>query len=219
MRASATALCLAFGILAFFGGSASARQFSADLVATNARGLPTGAGKIYVGDGVVRIEAPDVQNGRFVINVVADTAFFVMPAQRLFMDAKQSSRLSQVLVPVDPNDPCRAWQRMAQIAGAADHGGRWSCERLHPDVLGGRTVLEYGATSPRGEADYAWIDQELEFPVSFQFADGMGIKLGNIREGSQPAALFAIPADYRKFDPRQLIERIKHSDVWVDPPK
>jgi hypothetical protein len=29
--------------------------------------------------------------------------------------------------------------------------------------------------------------------------------------------LFNLPSGFRKLDPRALIERIKHSDAWVDP--
>jgi phospholipase C len=62
MRASAEALFLALsltGCLALLGASASAQQFSADLVTTTSRDRPQGAaGKLYVGDGVVRIETP-----------------------------------------------------------------------------------------------------------------------------------------------------------------
>jgi hypothetical protein len=34
---------------------------------------------------------------------------------------------------------------------------------------------------------------------------------------AQPANRFAIPPGFRSFDPRALIERVKHSDAWVDP--
>jgi hypothetical protein len=223
MRASATALSLALsllGLLALFGGSASAQQFSADLVSTNKQGQPArAAGKLYVGNSVVRIEPPDIRNGRFLVNAGAAIAIFVMPARRIFMDAKQSSRLTQILVPVDPNDPCRAWQAMARVAGTAAHAGAWRCDRLGGEAVGGRAAIKYRATSSLGQKDYGWVDTELKFPVKFQFADGAGFALDNIREGAQPAALFTIPADYHKFDPQQLIERIKQSDVWVDPPK
>jgi hypothetical protein len=29
--------------------------------------------------------------------------------------------------------------------------------------------------------------------------------------------LFTLPGDYGLFDPRAVVERIKHSDVWVEP--
>ena len=108
---------------------------------------------------------------------------------------------------------------MAQIAGVADQGGQWRCERLGTEAAGGAPTIRYLATSPGGEKDSAWIDGGLRFPVKFKFADGSGIALSDIRRGPQPTALFAVPDGYRKFDPQRLIERIKQSDVWVDPPK
>lgn len=222
LRVSAKALFLALLLCALvsLGASASAQQFSARLVTINAQGRPDAAdGQIYVGGGFVRIEIPDFRNGRFLIDVNARTAIYLVPAQRIFMDAKQSSRLTQILVPVDPNDPCRGWQAMARIAGSADRGEQWRCRRLGSDTVGDLVAIKYQAISPQGRALYAWIDPERKFPVKLRYADGSGVALGDIREGPQPAELFAIPADYRKFDPQQLIEHIKQSDVWVDPPK
>ena len=223
MSARVKALSLALGLLGFaaaLGGSAWAQQFSADLVTTNAQGQSTGeAGSLYVGDGVVRIDSPDFRRGRFLVNVNAGSALFVIPAQRVFMDAKQSSRLIEILVPVDPDDPCRIWEKMAQIAGVADQGGQWRCERLGTEATSGGPTIRYLATSPSGGRDSVWIDRDLKFPVKFRFADGSGVALGDIRRGPQSAALFTVPAGYRKFDPQRLIERIKKSDVWVDPPK
>jgi hypothetical protein len=38
-------------------------------------------------------------------------------------------------------------------------------------------------------------------------------------DAPQPSNLFELPQDYHKFDPMQLIEQIKKSDVWVEPPR
>jgi hypothetical protein len=48
------------------------------------------------------------------------TAYFVRPAQKIFMDARQSSQLIQMFVFVDPYDPCTRWRAMAVIAGATN---------------------------------------------------------------------------------------------------
>jgi hypothetical protein len=66
-------------------------------------------------------------------------------------------------------------------------------------------------------ASRRWIDSDLEFPVKLRTADGASIALEHIRIEAQPATLFDIPSNFRKLDPRALIERIKHSDAWVDP--
>jgi hypothetical protein len=199
---------------------AGASAFCADLVISNARGQPKPvSGKLYVDNGKVRIETTDFKNGHFLVNADADTAVFILPAQLLFMDAKQSSPLTQILVPVDQNDPCRAWTKMAKIAGATDPSNHWQCRQLGPATIGKRNTIEYLATSPQGKSGYGWIDPQLRFPIKFQLPEGTKVELVNIHEGPQPTELFELPANFHKFDPRQLIERIKQSDVWVNPTK
>lgn len=220
---STVSFSLALGIvggLVFLGRPAAAQQFSADIVSTDAAGRTDGAaGKLYVSNGAVRIESPDFRDGHFVVNVNANTAYFIRPADQIFMNAKQSSRLTQILVSVDPNGPCKEWQAMAIVAGAAGQREAWHCHRLGPVKLAGRNVMKYQATSPQGQTDYGWINPQLRFPVRFQYQDGTRIELDSIRQGPQPARLFAVPAGFQKFDPRELIEHIKDSDVWLPPPK
>jgi hypothetical protein len=216
-------LFLALGIIggvAFAGCPAAAQQFSAEIVTIDAGGQPARtAGKLYVSNGVVHIETTDLPGSLLLVNANVGTAYLVRPAQRIFMDAKQSSRLTQILVPVDPDDPCKAWQVMARVAGAAIPGAEWHCDRIGPDQVAEHDAVKYRATSPQGQANFGWIDPQLNFPVAFQYQDGTRIELQSVREGPQPAPMFAIPVDYRKFDPQLLIERIKQSDVWVEPPK
>ena len=87
------------------------------------------------------------------------------------MDAKQSSRLSQILIPLDPDDPCKEWQAMAVVVGAANRRGKWHCRRIGQENIAGRHVVKYQATSPQGGVDYGWIDPQLGFPVMFQERD------------------------------------------------
>jgi hypothetical protein len=211
------------GIMALsIPGAAFARtvQFSADLIGTNAAGKPDAqSGKVFVANSDVHIEAPDDPRSFFIVQGGRSAAYLMRPAQRLYMDAAQSSLLTQLLVPVDPNDPCRQWQAMATIAGAAATGGQWRCQRLGAEKIDGRDTVKYRATSPQNQSSDGWIDRRLGFPIRFRMADGTRIDLANIRQGPQAASLFEIPADYRKFDPRQLIDRIKQSDVWVASPQ
>ncbi len=211
---------IAIAWLPHFVSVANASQFSADIVSTNADGQPAGPpGKVYVSNDKVRIETPDVARGFFIIDSATNSAFFVRPSQRVFMDAKQSSPLTQILVPVDPEDPCRKWQAMAGNAGATETGGQWRCNRIGQAIIEGREAISYSAVSPREKANTQWIDQDLEFLVRSQTDNGIVIDLKNIQEGPQPASLFEIPASYSKFDARRLIEIIKRSDVWVEPNK
>jgi hypothetical protein len=198
---------------------AQAQQFSADLVATQVDGATTAsAGKLRVSDDKVRIETPDFADGFFLIDGANRAAYFVRPAQRIFMEARQSSRLTQVFVLVDPDNPCRQWRIMAQVAGAKEAGDPWRCERLSEEVIDGRRAAAYRAMLPSGKHFVGWIDTDLKFPLQIKTEDGATFAVRNIQQGPQPKGLFEIPAGFRKFDPQALIERIKQSDVWVEPP-
>ena len=200
--------------------AAQAQQFSADLVRVDAWGQPAGsAGRVHVAGDKVRIETPKMADGYFVIDSAIPTAFFVRPARRVFMDAKQSSALTAVFIPVDPNDPCPRWQAMAVVAGAAEHDRQWRCERTAAETIEGREALVYRTVSPQGRRHTAAIDLQLKVPLRVTAEDGSSTVMTNIVEAPQAASLFDIPSSYGKFDPQALIERIKQSDVWVDEPR
>jgi hypothetical protein len=191
-------------------------EFSADIVRRDASGKALGpAAKLFVANGKVRLETPEVTTGFFLIDGDAGTALFVQPVQRLFMDAKQSTRLTQLFVPVDPNDPCPQWQAAAKNAGAADADGTWRCERVNSSSADHLATVEYRLVLPNEPLDLRWIDAGLRFPLKLKAADGTTLALERIRVAAQPASLFSLPQDYRKSDPQALIERIKRSDVWV----
>jgi hypothetical protein len=203
---------------AMFAAAAAAQQFSADLVSAGAEGMAVGTpGRIHVSNGKMRLETPEVRSGFFVIDGSANTAYFVKPAQRIFMDARQSSVLAQIFVPVDPADPCARWQAMAKLSGAADNGGEWRCQQTGKDTIDGRETTTYRAVSPQQRSYLAWIDQTLKIPLRIETNYGSTFWLKDISEAPQPAALFEVPANFQKFDPQGLIDRIKQSDVWVEP--
>ena len=195
--------------------SAQAQQFSADLVIMRGDGAAAApAGRLRVLNGNVRIETPELPDGFFLVDGVRSTAYFVRPAARIFMDARQSSRLTRIFVQVDPGDPCRQWQIMARLASAADQG-EWRCERVGEGVIGGRSASAYQSVSASGRELIGWIDTTRNFPLRIKTEDGATITAENVRDEPQPAQLFEIPPGFRKFDPETLIQRIKQSDVWV----
>jgi hypothetical protein len=202
----------------------NAQEFSANIVTTNPRGeTASKPSAVYVMNGKVRFETPDLPTGFFLVSDDPDTAYFVRPTARVFMDAGGSSRLPQLVVPLDPGDPCRRWQAMAKAVGLIDpntqEGVQWRCTRIGNETIDGRDAIHYRAVAPQDLQRAAWIDARLRFPLKIVAEDGTTFELKNIVEERQTASQFEIPADFRKFDPRQLIERIKHSDVWVQPPK
>ncbi|HEX3950417.1 MAG TPA: hypothetical protein VHW95_11250 [Steroidobacteraceae bacterium] len=193
------------------------QEFSADIVRRDASGAPIGAtAKLHAARHKTRIDGLDASGGFFVTDNQAGSAFFVRPAQHIYMDAGQSTPLTQIFIPVEPRDPCRQWQTAARIAGAAGAEG-WRCVFIGPGRFDNRETLKYRVLSPGSAGGQRWIESGLGFPVKARTEDGATIALENIRIGSQPESLFSVPSDYRKLDPQALIERIKHSDVWVGP--
>jgi hypothetical protein len=196
---------------------AQAQQFSADLLTTDVDGTAA-ASHLRVFNKKVRIETPEFPDGFFLIDGVSRAAYFARPGEGVFMDARQSSRLTQLFVPVELGDPCPQWQEMAMLAGVADPSKPWRCERVGEELLDGRGVVVYRAISSPGRDILGWIDPSLKFPLRIRMQDGTTITAENIHEQPQPAHLFEIPSGLRKFDPEALIKRIKQSDVWVDAP-
>jgi hypothetical protein len=198
---------------------ASAQQFSADLSRRDAAGQIS-KGRLLVAGDKIRIEAPDLQTGFFLVRTDAKTSYFVQPDRGVFMDARQSSILTELLVPVDPEAPCPQWQAMAQISGSAAGGAAWQCDRIGAETHDGHTILKYDLTSPRGRRYSTWIDPQLRHVVRIETAsDESTTELTNVQQAPQPDSAFMMPAGLRKFDPMQLIGIAQHSDVWVDPAK
>jgi hypothetical protein len=67
------------------------------------------------------------------------------------------------------------------------------------DSLNGRSSVKYEGVSNQGEKSHIWVDTKLRCVVKTDEAAG-GFELRNIREASQPASLFEVPAGYTKFD-------------------
>jgi len=213
LRNAAQFVLVVLGGLFIGHAAAQAQQFSADIVMQR-EAATAQAGRLRVLDSKVRMETPEFADGFFLIDAATPTAYFVRPGARIYMDARQSSRLTQLLIPVDPAAPCRQWQVMAHLAGVVEQGG-WRCQRTGEGVIDGRQTIVFRAVSGSGQVYVAWIDRERKFPLRIKADDGMVIAVENIRDEKQSAASFELPPALRKFSPEALIERIKQSDVWV----
>lgn len=208
---------LALMLLLTAGAVSQAQQFSAELT-RNLDGVTAPAGRLRVFDDKVRIESPEFPDGFFLIDAAIPAAFFVRPAPRLFMDAKQSSPLVRLFVPVDPDNPCRQWQAMATVAGLTDQG-ELRCAPVGTETIDGHATAGYRATAANGSSFIGWIDRVRRIPLRVTMQDGATITAESIRDEPQDGAWFEIPKRSRKFDPLALIEQIKQSDVWVAAPK
>ena len=214
------AACVLIGV-ARFGSVAHAQSFAADLDTVKVGGGPKAAlGRVYVSDGKVRIETRQLPDGFFIVDADREAAWFLRPLQRVFMEARRSSLLTQTLVRVDPEDACRQWRIMEEAAGPAGGDGEWRCRLVSRETIGRRETLKYETISARNRRTSIWVDAARHFPIRVENEDGSVVSVERFVDTPQPASLFALPEGYRRFDPAELLERIKQSDAWVaDRPK
>jgi hypothetical protein len=213
------ALCCA-AYLVFAGAGAGAQEFSATVVLTGPGDQSaTEPGRILVADGKVHLELPDFRDGFFLVDPAAATAYYVSTTRRVFMEARQSSPLAHILVPVDPDDPCQQWQSIAVIVGAAGPERGWQCSRAGTESVGALETIRYQAAAPSGQRYDVWIDPGIRFPIKIRAEVGAIVDIANVEQGPQPQAAFQVPAGFGKFDPQGLIDRVKQSDVWVETPR
>jgi hypothetical protein len=195
-------------------------EVAAEIVSRDASDAPRGVpATVRLAHGVVRLETPELPTAYFLVDSAAGTALLVRPVHRIFTDAREATLLTQIFVPVNPDAPCPAWQAAALVAGVPRASDVWRCERIAAQGDADAGTIRYRVLPPGQPPDERWIDPVLRFPVRLRTADGSTLALEHIRVEPQPAALFSIPAGFARLDPRTLIERIRHSDVWVTPPR
>ncbi len=181
------------------GPSAFAQQFSADMV--NVSGENTNRQKLYVADGKIRMEPPQAQGVALISDPAHNTVFMINSRLKVYVDMAAMSRITALLEPTDVDNPCPQWRKLSGDPTSSE----WACEKLGPDTVNGRKVVKYAGTSSKGEKGNIWLDTHLKFVVKTA-GPKASMELQNIKEGPQPASLFAVPADYKEVDPKTFQE-------------
>ena len=175
----------------------------------------TAAGHIYVSASKVHLRATELADGYFITDVAAPLAYFVRPSAHVYMEARRSTLLTRLFVPVDPMSPCQQWRTMAQLAEGTERNG-WRCIELGEQTLDGRSALVYRALHDDREQFTAWVDPTLGFPLQIRLPDGVIFAAQSIQDQPASNERLDIPDGFRKFDPATLLDRVKQSDVWVE---
>jgi hypothetical protein len=191
-----TGICL----LAATSLPAAAQQYTADLVmnfGSTANAEPR-TQKLYVADGKFRLE----NRGQVMISD-GSAAHMLMPQMKSYVDLPTPMMLSQMFALGDDKDLCPHLQE-AMRHTHPEQGENWGCTRVGNETVDGRSTVKYEGVSPKGEKGYFWVDPKLHGVVKTESAKGSGMELRNIKEAAQPADLFQVPADYKKFDASQM---------------
>jgi len=164
--------------LVAMAGVAAAQGFSADIV--SAHGKDTFQGKIFVSTGKMRMEAAGVVT---ITRMDKNVVWMLMPTEKMYME--QPIRLDQVVPSSEP------------AAGEVER------TLLGQETVNGQLANKYRITvmtNDKRNSFYQWIAVDSMMPVRTAALDGSWWQeFRNIRAGEPDAALFEIPAGYKKF--------------------
>jgi hypothetical protein len=183
-------------------------EFSADVVNNSRAGSPVEM-KLYFGKDKMRFEAAEQQRegqGAGIVNLATQTTTVLLPQQRMYMELPAQTAEQRLMFNFfrtgDVENACGDWLKIVRNQGG-------TCHKVGHERVNGRDTVKYEGTNSKGDSGYFWIDPQLRFPVKWADNKGpnSGGELRNIKEGSQPASLFEIPAGYTKFDMGSMMQR------------
>jgi outer membrane lipoprotein-sorting protein len=186
----AVVLALACSVLPAQAQLANIPQFSAD-ISSKMHGGESTQGKMYFGGSKIRM---DMNAGGHDMQIITDpakqTSYMIMPQQKMYMEMNTAGMAGRgrtpEVKPVDPQNPC------------ANQPGT-TCKKVGAETVNGRSCDKWELTGQHGKKTL-WIDQKLHFPIRTVSDDSTTLEMTNIKEGTQPASLFQVPAGYQKMD-------------------
>jgi hypothetical protein len=173
-------------------------DFSADIVNTKDGGSQNHA-RVYVTKDKWRIEG--LQEGRMggavITNLATRMSDILITDRKVYMEFPQGQgpagqRMWSFYHARDIDNACTEWLKLPYNQGG-------TCHKVGSDTVNGRSTVRYTGTNSKGETGSVWFDKKISFPIKWEGEKGGSGELQNIKEGSQPAALFEIPSDYQKF--------------------
>lgn len=176
-------------------------EFSGEVVDTRGQKADRGPTKVYFGKDKMRFDSAESEDprgggGSVIFDFSNDSWIVLMAKQHMYMQMPTQMMEKRGMYSFfrtgDAENACADWLKMA-----ANKGG--TCHKVGSETVNGRSTVKYEGTNAKGETGNVWLDPKLRFPVKWQGKNNGG-ELRNIREGSQPASLFEIPAGYTKFD-------------------
>jgi hypothetical protein len=201
MKVMASSLAAAF-LLSLVPVVCHAQDFAADVVyiATAKRDAPSArtttssrSSKLYLSKDKMRLETRGLTETILLVNGEEHTSIALFPAQKAYQQL--ASVPSEYFRAQDAENACPDWQRVTDQ--------KMACEKVGHEKVDGRDSVKYSNKSASDAGTSAvWIDVALKFVIKWQGGD-RSAELHNIREGSQTAELFTVPAAYKVLQPQK----------------
>lgn len=142
----------------------------------------------------MRLEAQGLTDTTMLVDFGSRTATVLFPRQKAYQ--KLGTGPEQYFRVTDAEQACPDWQKVVRR--------QMTCAKVGNEAVDGRKAVKYEGrgASASGSPIFVWIDPGLKFVIKWEDADG-GAELRNIKEGPQPADLFAVPPSYDALKPRK----------------
>jgi hypothetical protein len=197
-------------------------EFSADMQILNTNGQ-TQTVKLFVGNKRARLDRSEPGNqpngiGSLLIDFENQLVFLLIPQSKLYLQIAGSLgmpfyRGAWLFRPDSPDRPCSGW-----VTEADRRGISLRCQPAGQDTVDGRTTEKWDGTTSEGGHGSIWYDPKLNFIVKVlrvsKTGTQSGYELHNIKEATQPPALFEIPGDYREFALTRLLDALTGFAQW-----
>lgn len=218
-----TVIALAVTLVSALPRSLRGQEFSADVVNTPARGSNTT--RVYVGATKMRLQVFD--NGQPEVSMIWDgaqkTTTLVMdknhsyiagnsPILAAMLNRSGAPTLVRIFKPTNASDPCTDWNAaVLPYQDSTKPPPHFTCQAAGLDMVDGRPAKKWSVVTTQGskkEAGYAWIDSKLHVVSKSKDSTGT-VELKNVKEGSQPDAVFQVPVGYHPVDATALLAQLK----------
>lgn len=184
--------------------SASAQDFSADVISRSADGRVTKS-RLYQTrdkerfDTTVEVKPGTKIETHMIIDRTEKLMYLIEPQQKTILVNHVLQTLSNAPANASSsNNPCEELMRTINPAAAKQ---QFTCKQLGHESVNGRSAEKWQMDSKwfAGPA-YLWVDSRIQAAIKWSLSDGSSGELQNINVGAQPARLFELPADYRRQD-------------------
>ncbi|MBN1829879.1 MAG: DUF4412 domain-containing protein [Deltaproteobacteria bacterium] len=181
-----TVLCLLFALAPSTASAAKISSFSAEQIHINSKGVEEGLQKFYVTPDKMRMEGA-VQMGKGTMTMIyrkdKKIIWMINPGKKLYYEKPfDEAEWGKMFKDV-------ATQNVVKELGTETVNG-YKCEKK----LVAATV-EFLGFKKKSESTI-WVAKEFDLPMRTKHEDGSMTELRKIKTGSQPKALFELPAGY-----------------------
>ena len=166
------------------------RDFSAESFATVGAQAAISEGRVFVGNGRLRLESTGNSAKTMIIDPLKPMAYVQSPGKApevntVFQGVRGSPAMtpgiSMYLLPVDPQNPCQNWNTV-------------ECTAMGTETVDRRTTTKWDLTHHFEDVTWhstIWVDVRLHVVSKRQYKENV-FQMRNIVEGPQPANLFEV---------------------------